>query len=437
MTTQITAIVTLAVMLGAVLTVIAITLLSDSGQKSSPSVIAARAAMIVQLVDASAHHGDVVRIVETARAQGIDVALVDGPPPARRADGDDAPLRSVSFRLEAGWGVDVAMWERSWDQDIETVVVPVARDAHLVFRMPLQMGVWRGIVRIGGGTLVIVTLFVVLLSVYARRWIARPLDALADAAVSFGQSPSDDRLLSRPAPREIVRVAAALDGMRTRIRNLIDDRTRMLVAISHDLRTPLTRLGLRAERIADPAIRSAMQTDLDQIGRMLNETLDYLRDDARTGQMIRCDLPSLITTTCSGFADVGHGVRYDGPARLTWTCRPGAVARAIGNLVENGVKHGGKTVVVGLHSVDGGIEIVVADDGPGIPADLRERVFEPFFKGNSARGGAGQAGFGLGLSIARDAARLHGGDIALNDRPEGGLVARLFLPAAAQHLLTS
>ncbi|MFD0388902.1 hypothetical protein ACFQ4K_15635 [Tistrella bauzanensis] len=104
MTTQITAIVTLAVMLGAVLTVIAITLLSDSGQKSSPSVIAARAAMIVQLVDASAHHGDVVRIVETARAQGIDVALVDGPPPARRADGDDAPLRSVSFRLEAGWG---------------------------------------------------------------------------------------------------------------------------------------------------------------------------------------------------------------------------------------------------------------------------------------------------------------------------------------------
>lgn len=435
MTAQITAIVTVAVVAGAVLATTIMMLVWESGPDASRSVISARVAMIIQLVEASPNRDDAMRIVEAARGHGMEVALVDGPPPPGRRD--SPPLRSVTFRLAYGWGMDVAVWDQSWGDDVETVMVPVAEDAHLVFRIPLQMVLWREVVKIGGGTLVIVTVFVVLLQAYARRWIARPLDALADAAVSFGRSPSDDRLLSRPAPREIVRVAAALDGMRTRIRNLIDDRTRMLVAISHDLRTPLTRLSLRAEQIADPALRSGMLTDLDQIGRMLNETLDYLRDDARTGQMIRCDLPSLITTICSGFADVGHGVRYDGPARLTWTCRPDALARAIGNLVENGVKHGGRTVVVGLHSVDGGIEIVVADDGPGIPADLRERVFEPFFKGNNARGGAGQDGFGLGLSIARDAARLHGGDIALNDRPEGGLVARLFLPAAAQHFLTS
>lgn len=280
-------------------------------------------------------------------------------------------------------------------------------------------------------TLTIVLVFVTLLSVYAVRWIIAPLSSLAAAARSFGRSPDDGGIVSCSGPREIAQVADALNDMRSRVRALLDERTRMLAAISHDLRTPLTRLRLRAERVSDQDVREGMLQDITRVAGMLDETLEYLRADVRSERIARVDLPSVVQTICAEFADVGHAVSYDGPAHLTWTGRPNALTRAITNVVENAVKHGSEVTVALRTGHEGYAEIVVADDGPGIPVSLREKVFEPFFKADDARNSADRVGFGLGLSIARDIVEGHGGEIALFDRKPRGLIVRILLPGEA------
>jgi signal transduction histidine kinase len=209
----------------------------------------------------------------------------------------------------------------------------------------------------------------------------------------------------------------------------------MLTAISHDLRTPLTRLRLRAERVGDKALREGMFGDLVKIERMLNETLDYMREDGKSEPLSLADLPSLLQTICSEFSDVGHSVVYDGPARLTWAVRPKALMRAVTNIVENGIKHAKSVTVALRNELDQGAEIEIADDGPGIPAKLHGEVFEPFFKVDHARSPNG-AGFGLGLSIAQDIVKRHGGEISLRPREPAGLVVRILLPADVSPRLT-
>jgi signal transduction histidine kinase len=291
-----------------------------------------------------------------------------------------------------------------------------------------EHGLWGIVLAPTVLTLAIVLVFVTILSVYAVRWIVSPLSSLAAAARSFGQSPDHDGIVSRSGPREIVQVADALNDMRTRIRALLDERTRMLAAISHDLRTPLTRLRLRAERISDQGMKEGMLHEITRVTRMLDETLEYLRADLRSERICRVDLPSVVQTVCAEFADVGHAVSYDGPAHLTWSCRSNALTRAITNVVDNAVKHG-SAVTVTLRSTKGRVEMDVTDDGPGIPSLLREKVFEPFFKGDDARAPGDREGFGLGLSIARDVIKGHGGEISLLDRKPRGLIVRLSLPS--------
>ncbi|MDB5652520.1 MAG: Signal transduction histidine kinase, partial [Tardiphaga sp.] len=261
------------------------------------------------------------------------------------------------------------------------------------------------------------------------RWIIAPLSDVAEAALSFGRSPRDDQVISRRGPREITQVADALNDMRTRIRALLEDRTRMLAAISHDLRTPLTRLRLRVERVGENALRDKMLGDLAAVGRMLDETLDYLREDGKFEAVSRADLPSMLQTICWDFADIGHPVTYLGPSRLAWTVRPRSLTRAITNIVENGVKHGGAVTVALGTATDAGVEITISDDGPGVPAALRGKVFEPFFKVDSARP-QGEGGFGLGLSIAHNIIERHGGEIELGAGEPHGLTVRIRLPVA-------
>jgi signal transduction histidine kinase len=160
---------------------------------------------------------------------------------------------------------------------------------------------------------------------------------------------------------------------------------------------------------------------------MLDETLEYLRDDARSEGSTPVDLPSLLQTICSDFADMGHAVSYDRPSRLSYACRPRALTRAVTNIVENSVKHGSRnvTVTLGRKSSDR-LEIEVADDGPGIPAAVRDKVFEPFFKADEYRG-SNNSGFGLGLSIAQDIIKRHGGGIEMRPGDPTGLRVLLVL----------
>jgi signal transduction histidine kinase len=334
-------------------------------------------------------------------------------------------------RLEDRWGIVPVAIAASPDQ-AERIAVKINDDSALVFREPPHIKVPKWV---GSATLIVaISTFVVLfLSVYAVRWVTAPLSTIASAARSFGRSAGGNRVLREDGPREIAQVAEALNDMRKRIQALVDERTRTLAAISHDLRTPLARLGLRAERLPDASVRDSMLRDIAMVNDMLGETLAYLREAGSPEPIHRVDLPSLLQTICAEFIDVGNSVSYQGPGRFTFACRARALTRAITNVIDNGTKHG-STVTVVLHEINTtALRIDISDDGPGIPADLLDKVFEPFFKGDTARPSSGRTGFGLGLSIARDIVRSHGGDIELLDRAPHGLTVCMRLnPAWAE-----
>lgn len=434
-TAQITAIVAVSVLLGVVLVVTSLLVFF----KHNPSDAAARIVDVALLVNAAESPDDAAAIVAAAQRAGMKVTHVALTDVETLTDDAQLPFwaRLVAGRLESNWGIDVVGSARFPGGSADQLAVRVGDYGALLFERSAGDNLWHLVLAPAVLTLTIVLVFVTLLSVYAVRWIIAPLSSVAAAAHSFGRSPDDTRIVSRNGPREIAQVADALNDMRTRIRALLDDRTRMLAAISHDLRTPLTRLRLRAERIGDQDLREGMLHEITRVTRMLDETLDYLRADVRSERASRIDLPSVLQTICAEFADVGHAVAYEGPAHLTWTYRPSALTRAISNVVDNAVKHGSAVTVALRARDDGAVEIDVADDGPGIPSWQREKVFAPFFKGDDARSLAKRSGFGLGLSIARDVVKGHGGEIDLLDRTPRGLIVRMSLPGGAQRRLAA
>ncbi|MGO4123362.1 sensor histidine kinase [Inquilinus sp. YAF38] len=427
---QITGIVAVSVLLGIGLTsAILFLFFREPDARDGDSLSATGIGKVIQIAQTAETPEELDKILDIAQRAGFSAIRV--PLAEFTARPADAPMPIaagvIAFQLRTLWGIET----RSADFHPgagDGLIVPVDDRSALLFAAPSLSTLWRFILR--PTVLIIITMlvFVVFLSAYAVRSIIAPLSALGRATESFGHSPDDDRLIDRRGPREIGQMADALNDMRTRIRALIDDRTRMLAAISHDLRTPLTRLRLRAERIDDPELRDGILYEVVRISSMLDETLEYLRPGTREERMAPVDLPSLLQTICTEFGDVGHGVTYAGPPRLAWVCRANALTRAVSNVVDNGVQHG-SAVQVGLRIGKGGMaEIVVADDGPGIPAPLREKVFDPFFKGDHSRPAATGRGFGLGLSIARDVVRGHGGRIELLDRLPHGLVVKMSLP---------
>ena len=429
-TAQITGIVVASVVLGMVLTA-AIVLFSGAAMPNdSPTAVALRIMHVTRIVRAARSPPDADIILTAAQNAGVAVQrvaiseLVTLPSDSSRAFSS----RDLARQLESKRGIDVLERLRYPAGPKQQLVARLDADHVLVFDATTGTNLWLRILAPTALLLIIVLIFVLLLSIYAVRWIIAPLAAVAQAALSFGRSPRDDHAISRRGPREITQVADALNEMRTRIRALLEDRTRMLAAISHDLRTPLTRLRLRAERVSEQNLRDGMLGDLGKVGRMLDETLDYLREDGKSEAMSRVDLPSLLQTICWDFADTGDPVTYQGPARLACMVRPRTLTRALTNIVENGVKHG-TTVTVTLNATScEAIEITIADDGPGIPATLHGKVFEPFFKADNARAGD-NSGFGLGLSIAQDIVKRHGGNISLLTREPAGLAVQILLPA--------
>jgi signal transduction histidine kinase len=432
-TAQITCIVAISVVVGVGVVMAIVMVFFEGKTRYSITVISTQIGTVTQLAQAAKTDDEIAAILAAARESGITVwrvAVSDLEMPSRDCC---LPIGAslLASRLQSRWGLDVLDVVPPPGSNPDHLAVRLNDRDALLFEAAISFSLLTIILAPSALTLIIVVLFVVLLSIYAVRWIISPLSALAAAAQSFGRSPEDDRIVRRRGPREIVQVADALNDMRTRIRALLDDRTRMLAAISHDLRTPLTRLRLRAERLADPVQREGQLHEIARITHMLDETLNYLRRDVRSENLSRIDLPSLLQTVCAEFADVGHAVAYDGPQHLTWKCRPNVLARAISNVVDNAVKHGA-VVTVSLRLVDGrAAEIDVGDDGPGIPPALRDKVFDPFFKGDTARSAAGRSGFGLGLSIARDVVKGHRGEIELLDRAPRGLIVRVRLPDEA------
>ncbi|GJE26454.1 ATP-binding protein [Methylobacterium organophilum] len=279
-------------------------------------------------------------------------------------------------------------------------------------------------------TLLFLGLSLAMLSLWATRALTAPLARLAHAAEAFGTEASPLPLPKR-GPEEVLAVARALDRMRARVHRLIDDRTQMLAAISHDLRTPITRLRLRAEFIEDEHARAATLRDLDQMNGLVEAALSYVRDgqSGNAGPMPLIDLASIVQTVCDDFSDVGADVTLDRARHVLVRGRPEELQRAITNLVDNAVKYAGAARIA-MSAGPHGIAVEVSDEGPGIPDAEHAAMLQPFVRGDRARNLNEASGFGLGLSIVLAIAETHGGRLALRNREGGGLVARIDLPAA-------
>ncbi len=284
-------------------------------------------------------------------------------------------------------------------------------------------------------TLLFAVISVSLLSLWAARALTAPLSSFAKAAEEFSLDGAAAPLPER-GPAEIRSVAKALNRMRRRISGLIDDRTKMLAAISHDLRTPITRMRLRSEFIEDEGHRSRMLHDLDQMRSMLESVLSFLRNDRKLESMTLVDIASTLHLVTDQFTDMGHKVVYDGPQHAMATVRPDDLHRSVTNLVENAVKFGAETTVRLVVSPDV-MTIEVEDDGPGISDARKDVMLEPFVRGDDARNMDEASGFGLGLSIAHSIMLAHGGELSLNDREPHGLIVRIRLPVRQQGRLSA
>lgn len=267
---------------------------------------------------------------------------------------------------------------------------------------------------------------VTLLSLWAARALTAPLSSFAKAAEDFSLNGAAESLPER-GPQEIRFVARALNRMRERITGLIDDRTRMLAAISHDLRTPITRMRLRSEFIDDEAQRSRMLADLDQMRSMLDSVLSFLRNDRRLEAVTPVDVACMMQLIADQFCDMGHKVTYDGLERAMITACPGDLHRGITNLVENAVRFGTETTIRLVMSKEQAV-IAVEDNGPGISDARKDDMLQPFVRGDSARNMDEAAGFGLGLSIAKAIVLAHGGELSLHDSSPHGLRVRVQIP---------
>jgi len=264
---------------------------------------------------------------------------------------------------------------------------------------------------------------------WAAHRLARPLEALAGEAARAGAGLEARFDAMRGAPNEVRTIGDAVARMRGQLVRHVEDRTRLLAAISHDLRTPLTRLRLRAEGIGEESERLKALADLEEMEKMIAETLEFERADALEAKPERFDIAALVETVVDERADLGNTVAYDGPASFVTEGRAGAMKRALANLIDNAISYGGNAEVR-LTVTDERIEITVADEGPGIPADRLEDVFRPFVRLEASRSRE-TGGAGLGLAVVRDIARAHGGDVTLRNRPIRGLEAILTLPRIA------
>ncbi len=257
------------------------------------------------------------------------------------------------------------------------------------------------------------------------RGVTRPLRALGAAARSLGED------LARPplpeeGPREAREAARAFNEMQSRLRGLVDQRTRALSAMSHDLRTPITRLRLRTEMLEDPALREKLQADLDDMQRLVDMTLDYLRGLKEAEPVRHVDVNGLAAGVADDFAATGRAIEVSGRAEQPYDGRPLALRRALTNLLENAQTYGG-SATLRIEDTPVSLRLVVEDEGPGIPAPDLARVLEPFERLDASRGRE-TGGVGLGLSIARDIAASHGGTLRLENRTPRGLRATLELP---------
>jgi hypothetical protein len=318
----------------------------------------------------------------------------------------------------------------TWDPKAEpghraVGAVPVEAGGWLVFSVA-WIGPHAGAAEAGTAlaSMLAMAVGIALASVLVVRWITRPLRRLADAADGIGRD-LRARPLPTDGPSEVRHAALAFNAMQDRIRRLVEDRTEALAAMSHDLRTPLSRLRLRAGFLPEGEDRARMEADIAEMEAMVARTLDYIREGRDAEPARPTDLAAILQSLAFDASDAGEDVGYEGPTRVVLPLRRLAAKRALSNLIENAAAHGRPPVRLRLRDEGGRVVAEVADAGVGIaPAD-RVRAVAPFAQLDGARS---KGGSGLGLAIAQRFAEASGGTLELDRAPEGGLLVRMVLP---------
>ncbi|MBP6690043.1 MAG: HAMP domain-containing protein [Hyphomonadaceae bacterium] len=268
-----------------------------------------------------------------------------------------------------------------------------------------------------GGTLLLLSFLAVLFA----RYLTRPIRSFSDAVQAVGVNPQSEPVVEE-GPRELRGAARAVNTMQARLRALIADRTKTLAAVAHDMRTPLMRLRLAAEN-APPEQREKMAKEIGEVEALVASFIAFARDDPAEEARVRLDVAALLQSIADDHADHNRSVSFEGDERMIITGQSLGLKRLFGNLVENALKYG-DAAHIKLRIEDGLVVVEVEDNGPGIPMEQRESVFEPFVRLNEE----GTRGAGLGLAAARSIARAHGGDIKILDAEHGALL-RVTLPA--------
>ena len=346
-----------------------------------------------------------------------DGKLPEKPRPSLFPSNDDALRLAVDNQIPENFWVDTTRYPAYVDirVAVKTGVLRIIAPRDRVFAARGHAFIWL----LTGATLLLTGVAVL----FIRNQV-RSIERLAAAAEAFGKGM--DVPFKPHGAREVRAAASAFLDMRERIQRHIDQRTTLLAAVSHDLRTPLTRLKLEVA-LAPPAPHmDAIRRDLDEMQHMVDEYLAFARGEGGEPAE-RVDVGRLVAEVSGAAARTGAQVQISAPLDLFATLRPLAMKRALGNLVMNAVAHAGRVEVAAARQPDGGLEIWVDDDGPGIAPENYEEAFRPFSRLDPARN-PNAKGVGLGLAIARDVARGHGGDVVLAPGPLGGLRAAIRLP---------
>lgn len=368
-------------------------------------------------------------------------------------------LKAGSLRERALHALDQAPTARTYFTLLSRELVALNRESVVVVTLPEGGGtlrfespaLWRDrtppVSVLLGALAVLGAVFVAL--GWAARALAQPIHTLASSIDARGEDVQVPPL-PEAGPVEARAMARADNRLRTRLASVLADQTRMLAAVSHDLRTPSTRLRLRTELVAETELREAMLRDLDEMDAMLTEVLDFLSHEVREEAVKSVDLTALLQSVCDDYADLGRPVTFCEPAPLTFqgvptlfastqqthvfqharkvrqSCRPNALRRALCNLIDNALKYGHRADVR-LDAGGDAVRIAVHDTGPGIPEEEMEKVFLPLYRLESSRQRS-TGGIGLGLAIVKAVVAAHHGHIELRNRPEGGLSVSVELP---------
>jgi signal transduction histidine kinase len=411
--------------------------------------IAARIGQAARILD-RLPVGERYKVVEEISGPHVRVTLSDRPVAVASGFSEHDPYErefteSVQRQIGAPWAtrVDINPQPRSSGADASGFHLWMAR--HFYFLLPEPFSVVVQI-RLQDGTYAVfdvnvpqeplsrleslVPLILLLLLVcfalaaFLVRMINRSLGRLARAADAIGSDPAGASL-SETGPSEIRRVVAAFNRMQERVRRYVVERGLLLSAISHDLKTPITRLRLRAEMLPDPELRAKMLRDLDEMQTMVGATLNFFAAVGKDNERQPVDIGALIDSVCEDRREAGQALNVQGVPIAPYRADPQALRRCLENLVENAIRYGASADIEIKDSPER-LTIEIRDRGPGIPEPELERVFEPFYRLDNSRN-MDSGGTGLGLSIARNIARWHGGEVTLSNAT-AGLVAELALP---------